>query len=150
MSKIIPDKIAILLIKLFKTNLNMSEDFLKNPLVIDNYKVNFGHDTDFDFESKTIRIRLEIMLDGLNDKEEMIGIHAEYGIEFHFYVDNLDEFVQDNEGKKVVDSILGTTLLSIAFSTSRGIILERTQGTYFEGVILPVIDPRELLVNSKK
>jgi len=148
MSKIIPEKILIYQIRIYKINLNLSDQFLLNPKKPENYSIQFGHENAVDFEAKAIRIRLETILDGMNDKDEKLGVHAEYGIEFHFHVDNLEDFVEENENGKQVDSVLGTTILSIAFSTSRGIIIERTQGTYLEGIILPVIDPKELLMNS--
>lgn len=150
MSKIIPEKITILQVKLYRTNLDLTDFFLSNPAHVENFRVNFGHDTEFDFESKSIRIRLEIMLEGLDEKEELIGIKAEYGIEFVFHVENLEEFISETDSMKAVDSILGITLLSMAYSTSRGIVLQRTQGTYFDGIILPVVDPKELLQKSKK
>lgn len=49
-----------------------------------------------------------------------------------------------------MDSILGTTLMGIVYSTARGIILERTQGTFFNGVILPVINPNKLIKPKSK
>lgn len=147
MSKIIPEKISIYQIRIYKINLKLSDQFLENPKKPDNYSIKFGHDNAVDFEAKAIRIRLETVFDGMNDKDEKLGIYAEYGIEFHFHVENLEDFVEENEKGKQLDSTLGATILSIAFSTSRGILIERTQGTYLEGIILPVIDPKELLMN---
>lgn len=45
---------------------------------------------------------------------------------------------------------MGATLLGIAFSTARGIIFERTRGTFFDGVILPVVDPFKVLEEKYK
>lgn len=47
-----------------------------------------------------------------------------------------------------IDAALGATLLGTAYSTARGIIFERTRGTYFDGVILPVIDPFKVLLET--
>jgi len=150
MTKIIASKIAIQRIKLYKTNLNLSEEFLNNPYKPASYEVAFGHQSAVDFEKKSIRFRLETILDGVNSKKERMGLHAEYGIEFHFTVENFEKFIVVKEGNKKVDSNLGVTLLSIVFSTSRGIILDRTQGTYLDGLILPVIDPKELFDKLNK
>jgi len=49
--------------------------------------------------------------------------------------------LQDESGKTYIDKNIGGTLLGIAYSTARGIVLERTQGSYLGGVVLPVIDP---------
>ncbi|GAH33667.1 unnamed protein product [marine sediment metagenome] len=89
-----------------------------------------------------------------NDKE--LGLNGEYGIEFLFEIDNFEEFIEKNDEEKhtdgtndqedsMVSGVLGGTLMGIVYSTARGMILERTQGTYFKGVILPVINPNDLI-----
>ena len=57
------------------------------------------------------------------------------------------DFISYEENKEdyTIDSQLGATIAGISYSTARGIVLERTNGTYFNGVILPVLNPRELL-----
>ena len=76
-----------------------------------------------------------------------MGIEGEYHIEFEYHVENLDDFVTGGESNesKVVENILGATIAGISYSTARGIILNRTQATNFNGVLLPVINPADLL-----
>ena len=45
-----------------------------------------------------------------------------------------------------VSAMIGATLAGIAYSTTRGIILDCTQSTDFKGVLLPVINPQQLLL----
>jgi len=45
---------------------------------------------------------------------------------------------------------MGATLAAIALSSVRGIILTRTQGTPFDGFILPIIDPKQLILPELK
>jgi hypothetical protein len=45
----------------------------------------------------------------------------------------------------MIEEAIGATIAGISYSTSRGIVLERTLGTDFGGIILPVIDPAELI-----
>ena len=80
--------------------------------------------------------------------------------EFIFKVENMEELVEfnDDEKKAIISFELGINLVSIAYSTMRGVIHTRTQGTVLEGIIIPVIDPKLLLqpytnqeiVSSKK
>ena len=93
------------------------------------------------------RFRLFITVNGMDEQQNKpLGLKVDYGIEYHFKVDNFQDMLhQTPDGDIEIDQELGVTLLSIAYSTSRGIILERTQGTFFEGVILPVIDPFKVL-----
>jgi hypothetical protein len=145
MSKINPEAISIFQINVFKSIVSPSETFIDNPQKPTNFRVGYSHNFAFNFELKNVRMRLEVMLDGIDEKEELIGIQGNFGIEFHFHIVNLEEFLENKEGENKIQGILGTTLLSIAFSTSRGIILEKTLNTPLNGIILPVIDPSAMI-----
>lgn len=49
-----------------------------------------------------------------------------------------------------MDEMLETTLMSIAISTCRGIIYEKTKGTLFNNLFIPLVDPKSVLVSKKK
>jgi hypothetical protein len=78
-------------------------------------------------------------------ESEPIGLSGDYGLEFQIHVENLEQFVTEKDGRLIIDRKLGGTLIAIVFSTTRGIIFERTSSTLFNGVLLPVIDPNSLL-----
>ena len=149
MSKIIPESISVTQVKVFKSIVTTTPEYLEKPLKPGNFKVNFSQNSAFNFDLKNIRVRLEILLDGIDDQEKFIGIQGDFGLEFHFHVENLEAFIEERNGKKKVSSVLGNTLISIAYSTARGIVIERTQGTFLNGIILPIIDPKELLKDAK-
>ncbi len=148
MSKITPELIRIVSLNVYKALVNANDEYLENPSKPYSITVKYGLNSAFNFEDNAIRIRLEVLLDGLNKKEQKIGLHADYGLEFHFVIDNLNDFIEEKDDRKYINGQFGGTLMGIAYSTARGIILERTQGTYFDGVILPVIDPKELIENK--
>jgi hypothetical protein len=147
MSKIVPEYISIFFVKVYKSNHAASPEYLDNPQKPSNIKVRFAQESAINETSQNVRIRLEIILDGVDENENEIGLHGEWGIEFKLHVENLSQFLveSENDQGKSIDGKLGPTLLAIVYSTARGIIIERTQATYFNGVILPVIDPNELL-----
>lgn len=147
MSAIKPDLIHIITLNVYKALVNTSKEYLDNPVNIENIQVKYAQDSAFNFNENGIRIRLEVILDALNKDNEAIGLNAEYGVEFHFVVDNMNEFIVEEGKTKKLKGILGGTLMGISYSTIRGIVFDRTQGTFFRGVILPVIDPNELIVN---
>jgi len=62
----------------------------------------------------------------------------------HFIVENLSHFVVDKQNRFLVSENLGEVLSSITYSTLRGIIFEKSNGTKFDKLILPIINPREL------
>ena len=151
-SKLIPEKIHLTNVHIFKASLETSKGFLDSPVKVQSFSVDVGHEIAHNFDDGKSRIRLFITVDGLDTgKGHPIGLKVDYGIEFHFHIENFQDFIHstESEGTKIALE-LGATLLGLAFSTSRGIVLERTQGTYFEGVILPVIDPIKMLLNGSK
>ncbi len=150
MSSIIPEKIKIHYVKVFKSNHNVTDQYLDNPVNPASFKVGYSQDTSVGMDDKRLRVRLNIDLKGIDETENEVGIFAEYGIEFQVEVENLEEFFEviDNEPK--FSSILGGTIMGILYSTARGIIIERTQSTFFRGVILPVINPSLLIEGISK
>lgn len=68
---------------------------------------------------------------------------------FIFKVENLDELIQQTKSTIKLDPDFGNALAAITYSTSRGILLTRLQGTAFQNFILPVINPNKLLDSGK-
>lgn len=145
MSKVDPDKIEILGINAFLTRIEPSLQFLESPRQPFRIKINYGQESAFNFDEKIVRIRMRIDLFALDESNGDIGLTGSYGIDYHFRIGNMEEFIIEKDGLNQVDKDLGMTLLSIAFSTSRGIIQVSTLGTFFKGLILPVINPSILL-----
>ncbi len=62
-----------------------------------------------------------------------------------FEILNLESIIQmNNEGFTLPDDLL-TTLVGMTYSTARGIIFSKTQGSFLNQFILPVIDTKVLL-----
>jgi len=75
--------------------------------------------------------------------ETSILIHYEvYELNKHFHVRSPNDFDMDIP--------LETSLVSIAISTSRGILIEKTNGTLVRNIILPVVQPSKLILSPKK
>jgi hypothetical protein len=140
------DKLTLLNVKVFKAHLEANETFRDAPQTIHEYSVETATDSAFNFKDKLCRFRLFLKVSALDPEKNQLGLDAEYGIEFHFHIENLNDYLIHQEGNEVrVNSNLGTCLCGISYSTARGIILERMQGTYFHGVILPIVDASKLL-----
>lgn len=77
------------------------------------------------------------------NKEEAEGF---FHIAFFFEVDNIDELIRSNDIDLLdIHSNLANAIDSISYSTARGILLTRFQGTALHDFILPVINPNDLL-----
>lgn len=141
-----PEKIHIISINIFKANLETQEAYLDHPVKPASFSFDFGNQIAHNFEDGRSRIRLFFHLAALNEADEKLGVEVEYGIEFHFQVETFQDFVKAKEEVPQINLDFVATLLGMAFSTARGIIFERTRGTFFEGIVLPVIDPYKALL----
>ena len=144
-----PELIHLLRIHILSAEFKTSDTFRDQPQRPTEVRFGFSRDIANNLDLGRTRIRLTLLLDGLDDQGKELGLHASYGLEFHFKVDDFQDFVQSGTAdEKLVDARLGATLLGIAFSTARGLIYERTRGTFFDGAVLPVIDPYTFLLSE--
>lgn len=141
-----PTQIHLIGIKIVKELVECSNEFMDSPLDVHNFALGHNYVQDLNIDEKGIRTRLFLSLKALNDEEEEIGLEAEYGLEFHFVVENLNEFIEKEEDNLIrLKGALTPTLAGIAYSTARGVIWEKLSGTYFSHIVLPVINPNDLL-----
>lgn len=56
----------------------------------------------------------------------------------------------DIEGLDLENKILWATLMGISFSTIRGIIINRTRGSFLDKIYLPIINPTEIIEDMYK
>jgi hypothetical protein len=146
-NKIIPEKIHIAQINVIHCQISTGDEYLNNPVKWDNIGISLRKEDAYNIENKGCRFRLFFKFIAIKNSIEL-DLTAEIGIEFHFIVDNFEDFVLKGEDQPLISMDLGATLISIAFSTSRGIIVEKTQNTYFRGIILPVVDPIAFLLDK--
>jgi hypothetical protein len=145
-AKVDPDKITLLKIITLKGNIDIVDEF-SLLTTLSKYSFDFNTESRFQREQKLVRLYLEISIKCYDEDNDFNGITADYTHEFVFEVDNMEELVtfDDERRTATAENDLGLTLASIAYSTARGIIFDRTQGTPLNGVILPVINPNELI-----
>lgn len=98
---------------------------------------------------KLVKADFEVNIETTSKEDE---IQEEAKGHFHFVfiyeVANLEELVESKEDETLeVSSSLGNALASISYSTSRGILMTRFNGTALSHFILPVINPNHLLEN---
>lgn len=140
-----PEKIHMVSLKTLKGNINGSSTIEENMIT--------GHTFDFtvgigvDPDEKVVGLEMVINIRATGKGNEDLGVEGSYTHEVVFQVENLDDFLDLTEDEPpVIDRIMNATLTGIAFSTIRGIIFTRTQGTSLGTVILPVVDPKKVMV----
>ncbi|HRD54330.1 MAG TPA: hypothetical protein PKY96_16950 [Flavobacteriales bacterium] len=144
-SAVDPTRIKILKLAIAKANIEATDAYLADPRDPVNSTTAFGTNIAFDPPQKLCRARLTIDLQGVDKQKQLLGLKASYDLLCDMKVENLQDLIHDDNGNLIVDGQLAATLMGIFYSTARGIILERTSGTFFGGVILPVIDPKQLV-----
>lgn len=142
-----PARIKILKLAIAKAGIEASDEYLSDPRDPVHSTTAFATNIVFDLPQKLCRARLTIDLQGVDKQKQLLGLKASYDLLCDMKVENLQELTHDDNGNLIVDGQLAATLMGIFYSTARGIILERTAGTFFGGVILPVIDPKQLIQN---
>ena len=148
--KIYPEKITVEHITIVQSQVSASDAFLNNIQKPHQIEIQQKQNSSFDMEQKKVRIRLKTLLEGTDDDKNELGVSGQFIIDFYIHVENFDDFIVKEGDKTTVHASLGSTLMGIIYSTARGIILERTRGTYLNGIILPVINPHTLTQNSDK
>lgn len=139
-----PKKITIIEFKMVKGQIDTPEEF--DVSHVQGHNIENSLQLGFNLEDKLVKTDFftEISTDsqGRNTKESAGNFH----FVFIFSVENLNELATNGKDDLIeIHPILGNALSSITYSTSRGILLTRLQGTALQNFILPVIDPNTLL-----
>ncbi|MCH7414570.1 hypothetical protein MM213_13810 [Belliella sp. R4-6] len=142
--KLQPEKINIVDFKIISGSLNNPFSFNADLLEGHQFDVNF--DMGFNLEDKLVKadFKADVFTKSKEQQEEVSG---RFHFVFVFLVENLDQLVEFGENKKSleINGSLGNALASISYSTSRGVLMSRFQGTPLKDFILPVINPNDLL-----
>lgn len=112
-------------------------------------KIKIGDDVKFDASLtflpniKTNEIVLDIFIKIRYIEEKICTINTA----FHFSVNEIDSLPVKENSIKIPDELM-KTLISLSISTLRGILIERGKGTIVEKLIIPPLDPNQLLPNK--
>ncbi len=140
-----PEKIHLVDFKVVKNQVDSSSRFSTGK--VEGHELDFGFDLGFNLNDKLAKADFICKVLARDKQAETAEGHFHFV--FIFFVENLEELaILDKENKITLSGGLGNVLASITYSTSRGILMTRLQDTAFQGFILPVINPNELLDKS--
>lgn len=144
-----PGKIKIVDIKILKGQVDASE--LYDASLNEGFDVENTLKFNFSLEHKFVKTDLMLSIKSKVKIETQSNASAIFHLAFYFHIENLELLAIPNESNIIVlDPSLGNALSSISYSTSRGILWARLQGTVLNAFMLPVINPNDLLVSSIK
>lgn len=65
-----------------------------------------------------------------------------------YYIENIHQFIDESEKFELPEHV-NTMFISISISTCRGVLFTLLRGTPLHSVILPIINPKELIRTSQ-
>ncbi len=138
------DHVTLVKINVLKSHIQFDHYLASEKL--NAHQMKMGKEIDYNFEAKMCRVKLLLEFDALNKNDEVDeNIKAVFTIDFHFKIDNMQECIEQTDEAVIIDSTMPAHLVGIAYSTARGIIIERLGNSPFQGLILPIINPYEVL-----
>ena len=96
------------------------------------------------FDTNQIRSELDVTVLKYKVGTETVLAKAVFKLSFLYQVENLIYLTEYKDGVKKIEGGLAATLAGISYSTARGILLTRFQGTAFRDFILPIVNPRDM------
>ena len=142
-----PEKIALIDFKMIKGQVDTPEIFDINKVVghqLDN-SLQLGFNLDDKLAKADFTVSVKTDSNGQNETEAIGKFH----LIFIFRIENLEELTTEEKNKRLnLNPGLANALSSVTYSTSRGILLTRLQGTALQNFVLPIINPSKLLYNK--
>lgn len=143
-----PEKIEIVDFKIIKGQINSPFDFEIEK--VEGHTFNVDFELGFNLDDKLIKASFSISVETKSKQKNVEEATGAFNFDYVFYVDNIEELTKLEKDEVVsLHPALGNALASITYSTSRGILMTRFQGTALRNFILPVINPNDLLEKGK-
>lgn len=140
------EKISLIDFKMIKAQVSIPEIFDISKVVgnhLDN-TLKLGFDIEEKLAKADFTVSLKTDSKGGNESEATGNFH----LIFIYRIENLEEFAKVGKNNRLnLYPGLANVLSSVTYSTSRGILLTRLQGTAFQNFFLPIINPNKLLNN---
>lgn len=143
-----PEKITLIDFKMIKGQVDTPENFDISKVV--------GHQLDnslqlgFNLEDKLAKADFTVSVKTDSKGENESEATGNFHLIFIYRIENLEELAIPEKNKRLnLNPGLANALSSVTYSTSRGILLTRLQGTALQNFVLPIINPNKLLHNKK-
>jgi hypothetical protein len=139
-----PEKISMIDFKMIKGHVETPENFEISKVV--------GHHLDnslelgFNFDDKLAKADFTISVKTDSKGENDIEATGNFHLIFIYEIENIEELAILEKNKRLtLNPGFANALASVTYSTSRGILLTRLQGTALQNFVLPIINANKLL-----
>lgn len=142
-SKVNAEKISLLNYNILSGQITAPKDFDIDK--VSGHKVNYALNIGYNIEAKLAKADLTLDIFTQSNDQNTEEATGNYHLQFIYQIENLDELAEKVENNKLIlNPDLANALSSVTYSTSRGILLTRLQGTPLQKFILPIINPKNL------
>ncbi|HVX52690.1 MAG TPA: hypothetical protein VHB48_21190 [Chitinophagaceae bacterium] len=143
-------------------HINVANAAIENPnnISIDENKstklfYSLGFDKRLNMDAERVLLALFINVEFLDENGNSTGIIAKFTIQFEYHIRGLKEYCEvpqevGTDTPVLMNSQMSGSILSVAYSTARGILYTRCLGTIMGNVIMPIISVQTLLDISEK
>ena len=143
-SKFNPEKINLVDCKIIKAQVDMPENFDLNKVA--GYKLDNTLQLGFNLEGKLAKADFTINIQSDSKGDNEFEASGDFHLVYIYRIENLEELaVLDKNNRVDLNPSLANALSSVTYSTSRGILITRLQGTALQNFVLPIINPNYLL-----
>lgn len=92
---------------------------------------------------------IEIIYSSKDSNKDSIG-SLKFSYITEFFIENLKEvFKVKAKNDFEIDENFEANLVGIAISSGRGVLFEKTKGTFFNNFIFPIVNPKELILSKR-
>lgn len=144
--KVSADKISLLKVKTLKSLVEAGLAFSPGHI---QYDMGVTYDSGVSIEDKQLIFNIQILLNHVGENVND-SLQAEFHFQYLFQVENLEDLYKSEGGEFLIDGALTVTLIGILYSTARGLVLSNTQNVVPGGLILPVVNPSDILKDGFK
>lgn len=139
-----PEKIHLLEFKIIKGAIESPFEFDSSR--VEGHKFDLDFDLSFNLVDKLAKADFQVNVESKSKNENKIEAQGSFHFVYVFHIENINDLVDEKDDKTIdLSGALGNALASITYSTSRGILMTRFQGTALDAFILPIINPNSLL-----
>lgn len=138
------DKLHLLEFKFIKGEINSPFALTEKSMGAVQFEVAFN--MGFHPGKKLVKAELDIRILSVGSALEAEAATANFEFVYIFKIDNFSQLItEDKTGILVVDPMLANAIAQISYSSTRGVLLTRLQGTVFSSFIMPIMDPKKLV-----
>lgn len=142
-----PEKITIAEFKMVKGQVDVPEDF--DTVKVKGYHLDNSLQLGFNLVEKLVKADFTIEIKTESTSQISKEATGNFHLVFIYNVENLQDLAKpDNNNLIELHPGLANALSSVTYSTSRGILSTRLQGTALQNFVLPIINPNKLLHNK--